>query len=383
MQKGIKTAKQQLQVDNFLDTLSEPATRKAYRIQRDRYLAYAEPPSISGDPIAIQDHIESYLLSMKNEGLSWSYRTLAASAIKHYYNALTRGRLILNWTWINKCIGKNDTDNELRGYTREEIGLILKVADIKYRAIILMLASSGMRREALVQIRIDTKDMEYLEEYQLYKIKIYRSSTSKQTAFISPEASKALQIYLNDEKPTTWLFPARNLKGKIGQHLEPESVSIRLGDIAELAGLRDKKDNTEHTTGFRNEIPAVHGARHFAINALAKSKIPTEVQKLLVGHTLGKARDEYVKPSDQELLSDYLKAVPFLTIDPSLTLQAENTELKKAKSEIESLKEQVDAMREIQSDLIKRLDAPKLEEIKSQYEQKVEEIEADEKAKAE
>lgn len=82
-------------------------------------------------------------------------------------------------------MGDNKTDNELRGYSREEIQKMLNLADLKYKAIILMLASSGMRREALVNLRVsDLKPT----EHGLYKMKVYRSSQSKYTAFTSPEA---------------------------------------------------------------------------------------------------------------------------------------------------------------------------------------------------
>jgi site-specific recombinase XerD len=363
MQKGIKGPRTELlQVDNFLDTLKSKATKIAYGIQRDRYLKYGEPPNIN-NPLAVQNHIMGYLKDMHEEGLSWSYRTLAMSAIKHYYNALTQGQLILNWTWIAKMLGDNDTDNEIKAYTAEEIQKLLNVSDIKYRAIILMLASSGMRREALSEIKI-RKDMEYLEEYGLYKITIYRSSKSKQIAFCSPEATTTIQTYLKEKEiseeenknPSEWLFPARDLitkKGKPRGHIDPESLSIHLGKLAALAGLRDKQDNIEKETGFRNKNAAVQSLRKFTTNALAKSykdkdgheiRIPDEFQKILVGHTIGKVRAVYREPTEEELLNEYLKVLRFVTINQSLVVQAENTELKKAKSEIESLKDQIKEM---------------------------------------
>ena len=39
-------------------------------------------------------------------------------------------------------------------------------------------------------------DIEYLDEYQLYKIKIYRKTQSEQICFTTPEAAKAIQQYL-------------------------------------------------------------------------------------------------------------------------------------------------------------------------------------------
>jgi integrase len=100
----------------------------------------------------------SYLKGMKDSNLSWSYRMLALSAIKHYYcfGQDDDQDVTLNWTKISR--GEQTHDNDLRGYSREEIQMLLNVANIKYKAIILILASSGMRREALCNIKLENME---------------------------------------------------------------------------------------------------------------------------------------------------------------------------------------------------------------------------------
>jgi integrase len=78
---------------------------------------------------------------------------------------------------------------EIRGYTHDEIRRMLDVADVRYKAVILLLASTGMRRDALVKIEL--KDMEYLKDHDLYKIKIYKKSKYEQICFTTPEAADA------------------------------------------------------------------------------------------------------------------------------------------------------------------------------------------------
>jgi integrase len=129
-------------------------------------------------------------MKMKAEGLSYSYRNLAFNAIKHYY---LMNDVILNWPKLSKFLGENTFDNTLRGYTHEEIQKLLNVANVKYKAIILTLASTGMRREALAGIK--PGDMQYLDDYQLYKITIYKRSQQQQVCFTTPEAAKAIDLH--------------------------------------------------------------------------------------------------------------------------------------------------------------------------------------------
>jgi integrase len=95
-------------------------------------------------------------------------------------------------------MGEKRLDNQLRGYTTEEIQRLPNVTDVKYRAIILLLASTGMRREALVGIT--QKDIEYLRENKLNKIRIYVNTKDEQICLCTPEGAEALNLYLHMKK---------------------------------------------------------------------------------------------------------------------------------------------------------------------------------------
>jgi hypothetical protein len=88
---------------------------------------------------------------MKEEGPLYSYRNLSLFAIRHHPLIMDR-KLLLNWKSISKFIGERTFDNDIRGYTTEEIQKLLKIGDVKYKAIILALCNSAMRREPLTQI---------------------------------------------------------------------------------------------------------------------------------------------------------------------------------------------------------------------------------------
>ena len=53
--------------------------------------------------------------------------------------------IALPWHQIAKFIGEHDTENEDREYTYEEIARQLEIADLKYKVIILIMASAALR----------------------------------------------------------------------------------------------------------------------------------------------------------------------------------------------------------------------------------------------
>ena len=174
-------------VNNFLDSLKSERTKEQYAFHLKHFLRYQK---VSDKPSDIQ--VVDYLMKMKHDGLSSSYRNIALAAIKHYY---TMNDVVLNWKKIAKFIGEPKFDNQIRGYTHEEIQKLLQVADVKYRCVILTLCSTGMRREALVQIN-PLKDMEYLDDYKLYRIRIYRNTKWEQICFTTPEAANAINLHM-------------------------------------------------------------------------------------------------------------------------------------------------------------------------------------------
>jgi hypothetical protein len=99
-------------VDTFTESLRSKHTKEQYNYQLKRFIAYQKlwdkPP---------HTQLVDYLGKMKAEGLSYSYRNLAFSAIKHYY---VMNDVILNWPKLSKFLGENTFDNTLRGYTHKK-----------------------------------------------------------------------------------------------------------------------------------------------------------------------------------------------------------------------------------------------------------------------
>jgi integrase len=333
-------------VNYFLDSLKSPHTKDKYEYHRIRYQNYKNSVKFTdeSDTGALQANIISYLVHMdQQEGLSYSYRAVALASIKHDYSMRD---IILNWIKISKFLGEKK-EGEYKGYTKEQIDAMLNFADVKYQAIILTLASTGMRREALTQLKVG--DFEYLDTYQLYKIKIYRGSKSAQICFTTPEAATAINRYIT----------AKQLKPEDYFHnVEPKAVSQLLRRIAIEAGISKPHHlaENEEIGHFRGEIPAVHGLRTFCISQMKKAHVDTETSKLLTGHSIG-VRSKYLHGyTEDDLLQEYLKAIDLLTIgeDHGLKIQV-NDLIKQKDQEIQGMKKQIAKLELGQKELIEVL----------------------------
>jgi len=90
--------------------------------------------------------------------------------------------------------------------------------------------------------------------------------------------------------------------------------------------VRYKLNNGER----RHEWKTVHGFRKFFKTRAEQVMKPANVE-VLMGHSMG-ISDSYYRPSDKDMLDDYLKAVDLLTINTTqIVLEKQITELKEKK----------------------------------------------------
>jgi integrase len=111
------------------------------------------------------------------------------------------------------------------------------------------------------------------------------------------------------------------------------------------AGLR----TIDHTANKRKEIARAHGFRKFFTTQLVNSKVNPEIREMLLGYSIGLA-GAYYKPTEDEMLEEYMKGVDNLTIDPTKrmarqisTLEAEKTEIQSLRLELEKVKKAIAA----------------------------------------
>ena len=106
----------------------------------------------------------------------------------------------LNKRKLRRYYPSDESTNDDRSYTTQEIAKILSVCDLREKAMILLMASSGVRIGALCSMQIgDLTEVDF-QGSKLYKVQVYARTRDKYTAFTTSECYNAIQEYLNFRK---------------------------------------------------------------------------------------------------------------------------------------------------------------------------------------
>jgi len=270
--------------------------------------------------------------------VSASYKNAILSTLRR---ACVINDVVLNWTKIRKFIRSSQkTGNEIsgrdRGYTHQEIQKILEFSEQRIKTAFLILASTGIRIGALSSLRLG--DLEPVQD--LYKVTVYSGEKEQYLCFTTPEARKEIDEYLEFRKRRGEHITNDSYvlvkKFNFNEKSEPfKGYSLRsiLQDNIENTGLKEVGSKFK-----RKETPLLHAFRKFFTKQLVDSKVNPEIREMLLGHKIGLA-GVYYKPTEQEMLNEYMKAVNNLTINEENRLKIKIQKLEVEKSRLDKLEE--------------------------------------------
>ncbi|MFY9965921.1 MAG: hypothetical protein WAK50_09305, partial [Nitrososphaeraceae archaeon] len=144
----------------FIEGLKSPVTKAAYSFALQKYMNHLKicnPDELlihQENPKIVQDQIIEYLIQLKNppHSLRFATRSQYLAAIMTFYDL---NEVVLNKKKIYRYLGEEERPIENRGYTPEEISKMLEVCDERARAIILLLASTGVRIRAIIDLKLE------------------------------------------------------------------------------------------------------------------------------------------------------------------------------------------------------------------------------------
>jgi integrase len=342
----------------FIEGLKSAVTKAAYSFALQKYMKYLRIDNNPDDllryqdsPKFIQNQIIDYLIHLKNPPSSLRYATRSQylAAIMTYYDL---NEVILNKKKIYRYLGEEEKPIENRGYTREEIAKMLEVCDERVKALILLLASTGVRIRAIVDLKLE--DLASIPNHDIYRVKVYSDSKQSYFVFITPEASKAINTYLSyreryGEKLTS-KSPVfrdqfdRNDPDSIHnvKPLKLRALERLISRTIEKSGLRTIQRQTELQYNehgrIRKDVRLTSGFRKFFDTQLIYADVRPAIKEMFMGHSIG-YDDNYFKPSENDILEEYLTAVDWLTINEENRLKKQVKELTKKQDEIEIMKE--------------------------------------------
>ena len=343
MDRKVKT------VSEFLSLYENVNTRRNYRIGVKKFLLFVYPgfkDDLDGLSIRYFEEsrdVERDLISFRDEVLSElapTTRNSHVNALKLFFddNDVTFSRRVLNQLKAknNQAISWENTPSN------EQIRRITEYMPIHGKTMTLILASSGMRVGALVQLKLEDVDLD-MEPVKLRIRAEYTKSKQKRITFISPEAKEALLEWL---KYRPQYIETANARSRLHEReAESEEIfpftSINFNYIWRNALDKANLKRVDSRTNRSTLHP--HGLRKFF--RLVVGRHGQDEAEALMGHQTG-LNAVYAKftgeMGERRLKEIYLKALPELSIygRPVLVTKANEEmleRLKKAEDTIDGL----------------------------------------------
>ena len=227
------------------------------------------------------------------------------------------------------------------------------ISDLRLKVVISVLASTGMRIGPLPSLRLS--QVQKIEEDNVYKFKIYENTKDEYFTFSSPECASYMDSYLEyrsrsgerlskDSFLIREQFDVNDIEQirKQGRPISINTICNILCSLAIKAGVRQVNHNA--TGRERQPIPLAHGFRKFFTTQLINSKVNPEIREMLLGHSIGLA-SAYYKPTEDEMLDEYMKAVDNLTINEENRLRKKVEVLTIEKSKVDLALSQIEEMK--------------------------------------
>jgi integrase len=307
-------------------------------------------------------------------------KEISETTIPNYYKAAKlfceMNDLLLNWKKISRMLPKRRNAANDRAPTIEELQKLIEYPDRRIKPIIYTMVSPGFRIGAWDYLQwkhvipIPNND----GEIAAAKLRIYAGDREEYYAFVTPEEYGSLRQWMEFRagygeiiSSESWvmrdLWQTTNVDHGFKNGLATSPKKLKSSGIKKIIERALWEQGIRHTLPVgirRHEWKAAHGLRKFFKTRAEQAMRPANVE-LLMGHDIG-ISTSYYKPTEREILDDYLKAVDLLTINGgNAVLQKQVQELKdKSKDseyiikgkledkekEIHSLKDDMNSMRD-------------------------------------
>jgi len=299
-----------------------------------------------------EQKIKEYVLHLRGKEASSSQFKMLFATLKNFYEM--NDVEDIKWKKLKRFVGEEIPVHQDRCYSREEIQILVERANLKLKATILLMASSGVRVGALPTLVTG----HLTRRGDLYKIDVYKGLKGKGQyyTFCTPEAAKAIDNYLEfRERCGEKITPNSPLFRKdfdIGIHEQArnavhiwtrESIIMALRTLLINNGLIE----IDHVNGTRNrkEVKASHGFRKFFETMLVNSNLHETVIRKLTGHSPNQNLTQlYSKQTEEEMLAEYEKAIDALTINPENRLKRKITALEERHDKMDKVLQRIELL---------------------------------------
>jgi hypothetical protein len=392
---------QQDSMSVFLYALKAPESRRQYPRRFKMFLDFLKLQGTIDEqamefltkarqnPQWAQDNLMRFM-ALQNERAR--RKEIAECTISNYYKATKlfceMNDLSLSWKRIRRGLPRGRKAANDRAPTIEEIQKLVEYPDRRIKPIIYTMASSGIRVGAwdYLQWKHVTPINNGVGEVIAAKLIIYPGDHEEYYTFITSEAYNALKEWMDFRKEygeqihnESWLmrdlWQTTNINNRAKSGLATYPKRLKSSGIKRMIERALWEQGIRHTLvpgAKHHEWKAAHGFRKFYKSRTEQVMRPINVE-VTMGHDIGVSAS-YYKPTEHEVLEDYLKAIELLTINgDKIILQKQVLELKeKSKDseyiikskmkekddEIENMKGQMVLMQQAQKEILDLLKDP-------------------------
>ena len=222
----------------------------------------------------IDDHINQYIVNLiRNNNISACEQNQRINAIKFYFEKVLNEKrffLKIDRPKMMKSLPKVLSENEI-------ISMIKEAINIKHKCIISLLYSAGLRRDELINVKIE----DVLKDRK--QIRIIGKGAKVRYTILSDLLLKDLRKYYLEYRPVIWLFES-NRPG-----IQYSASSVR--KIVKKAAQKAKIN--------RNVTP--HMLRHSFATHLLEQGVDIRYIQVLLGHSSTKTTEIYTHVSNLQL----------------------------------------------------------------------------------
>jgi len=327
----------------FEQAIRSPQTHKVYMYSLHEFMKFIKIEKYDDilklDSETIQKLLEDWIIDLSERELKANTIIGKLSAVELF---LDMNKVAFYKKIIHRLVPSTDyIPGGDKAYTREEIQRILdSTTKLRTKALIHYLASTGVRPASITDPVLRLKHIEDMP-YGCKSVKIYEGSKQRYWAFLTPEASKALENYfssrkLNGEKlgPESPMFAnyEKPNSSKRYSHLSEKSVRNMIQNLIKAAGIERIKE------GNRFEKATVYGFRKRFFTTLKRNNdVNYNIAEKLMGHKRG-LDGSYLKPTKEECFVEFFKAVLDLTISDEAQNKVKIENYEKEKTEVEKLR---------------------------------------------
>lgn len=329
----------------------------------------------------IRKYFLSWLDELQTKGYSRNTISSLFTSIKTFYRFFE-----IELPQVTIELKKDNNKSFEKIPTKEDIKIALNYANIKYKAMILLMSSSGMGSseirnltygnflESIKEYYKPTKNEQFdiaqisevLQEKRnvipTWKINRFKTGMLYIT-FSTPESMEVLLVYMksrHNEQPFTslddWIFVSG------GTQMSGHVLSTYFRRINDKAGFEKLK----HSVFFHT-----HALRKFFGTTLHKKGIQRLNYDFMMGHKIDQIAEAYIKPNVDSLKREYMLCLEDLSIESVKFRRIASEEVKNIVNELNEKDRQIKEIKEEQE-----LKDVKMEQIIEEERKKREKLEA-------